>query len=116
MSKPRRLVSFLPPRLAAAAVLLAAGLALAGCSSAIDMIPSQVGGLPASAPARPENAPEFPNVYATPAPRETRPLTDEEQKKLQQELTAIRDRQSGAKPDRKGKAKPAESTPKNRSP
>jgi hypothetical protein len=109
MSKPRPLATFLPPRLAAAAALLAAGLTLAGCSSAIDMIPTQVGGLPANAPARPENAPEYPNVYATPAPRETRPLTDDEQKKLEKELTEIRDRQAGtAKPEEKGKAKPAD--------
>ena len=73
------------------------------------MIPTQVGGLPANAPARPENAPQYPNVYATPAPRETRPLTDDEQKKLEKELTEIRDRQAGtAKPEEKGKAKPDE--------
>lgn len=91
---------------------------LAGCSSAIDMIPNQVGGLLASAPARPEQPPEYPNIYATPAPRESRPLTEEEQKDLEKELSEIRDRQTGARrpQGRSGRTEPAESTPKNRSP
>ena len=127
MSNARRLFSLPGP----AVLLLAAAPLLAACSSAIDMIPSQVGGLPATAPARPEVPPEYPNIYATPAPRETQPLTEAEQKQLENELIQARDRQSGAKPEpapgagpagaaptgaAKKRREAAEDTPKKRSP
>jgi hypothetical protein len=119
MSNARRLFS-LP---VSAVLLLAAAPLLAACSSAIDMIPNQVGGLPATAPARPEQPPEYPNIYATPAPRETQPLNEAEQKQLEKELIQARDRQSGARPEpesstgaAKNRREAAEGTPKKRSP
>lgn len=77
-----------------AALGIAAGL-LAACSSAsmTDMIPSAAGGLPANAPARPAAEPEYPAVNAVPQHREALPLTDEEVKRAQSELTTLRQQQ-----------------------
>jgi hypothetical protein len=113
---------------------LAAGL-LAACSSTsiTDMVPTAAGGLPANAPARPEAAPEYPAVSAMPQRREALPLTDEEIKRAQAELTTLRQQQeqraaeaepksaapaakkdAAAKPAKKPKdAKPAELTAKD---
>jgi hypothetical protein len=77
----------------AALVVLAAPLA--ACSSAVDMIPTSAGGLPANVPERPAVQPEFPPVNALPHRREEAPLTDDEQNRLRSELTTLRDRQSG---------------------
>ena len=109
------------------ALLLAAG-SLAACGAttgAIDLLPTAAGGLPADAPARPAEQPRFLPVNAMPGPRDTPPLTAEEQKKLEDELSAVRDRQAasaaaasadGTKPvpdpapgpDKKSAAKPPE--------
>jgi hypothetical protein len=72
----------------------AAGL-LAACSSAstvTDMIPPAAGGLPANIPARPATE-EYPAVNALPQRREAVPLTDEEIKRAQAELTTLRQQQ-----------------------
>jgi hypothetical protein len=78
------------------APLLALGLAaglLAACSSTqiTDMIPTAAGGLPENAPARPAAAPEYPAVNAMPQRREA--LTDDEVKRTQAEMTALRQQQ-----------------------
>jgi hypothetical protein len=73
----------------------AAGL-LAACSSAstiTDMIPPAAGGLPANIPARPATEPEYPAVNAAPQRREALPLTDDEVKRAQAELTTLRQQQ-----------------------
>jgi hypothetical protein len=102
------------------ALALAAGL-LAACSSAsiTDMIPTAAGGLPANAPARPATE-EYPAVGAMPQRREALPLTDEEVKRAQAELTTLRQQQeertgTAAKPATPAKkdaaaAKPAKKT------
>jgi hypothetical protein len=100
----------------------AAGL-LAACSSAstiTDMVPTAAGGLPTNAPARPATEPEYPAVGAMPQRREALPLTDEEVKRAQAELTAVRQQQeeragtapkSAAPPAKKDAAgKPAKKT------
>jgi hypothetical protein len=76
------------------ALALAAGL-LAACSAAstIDMMPSAAGGLPANVPARPATAPEYPAVNAMPQHRDALPLTDDEVKRAQAELTTLRHQQ-----------------------
>jgi hypothetical protein len=75
-------------------MLLFAALALGGCSSVVDRIPTAAGGLPGDVPARPtEPAPYLP-VNAMPPPRDTPPLSVDEQKKLEQELVGVRDRQA----------------------
>jgi len=80
------------------APMLALGLAaalLAACSSTqiTDMIPTAAGGLPENAPARPAAAPEYPAVNAMPQRREALPLTDDEIKRTQAEMTTLRQQQ-----------------------
>src|SRR5215468_2001520 len=79
-------------------VLAIAGLALglAGCSaqSVLDKLPADMG-LPAGAPARPATPYEYPAVHDMPPARATVPMTEEEQAKLEKELTNVRDRQEG---------------------
>ena len=72
---------------------LAFALALSACSSTFDVLPEKAGGLPASAPERPAERPAFPNVYEQRPIREAKPLNDEEQKKLESELTTLREQQ-----------------------
>jgi hypothetical protein len=72
-------------------LLAAAALALAACSSSLDMIPEKLGGLPSDAPQRPATTLPTPNVYEVRPKREERPLTDAEQKKLESDLTALRE-------------------------
>ena len=92
MSRLRALgKNYLAPMLALG---LAAGL-LAACSSTqiTDMIPSAAGGLPENAPTRPAAAPEYPAVNAMPQRREALPLTDDEIKRTQAEMTTLRQQQ-----------------------
>jgi outer membrane biosynthesis protein TonB len=77
----------------AAAFLLAGALALSACSSTFDVLPEKVGGLPATAPARAAEPMAFPNVYEVRPTREIKPLTDDEQKKLESELATLREEQ-----------------------
>ena len=72
---------------------LAFALAVSACSSTFDVLPEKMGGLPASAPQRPAERPTFPNVYEVRPIREAKPLNDEEQKKLESELTTLREQQ-----------------------
>ena len=72
---------------------LAFALALSACSSTFDILPEKMGGLPASAPQRPAERPAFPNVYEVRPTREAKPLNDEEQKKLESDLTTLREQQ-----------------------
>lgn len=72
---------------------VAALLGLSACSSTFDALPEKLGGLPANAPERPAQQMAFPNVYEVRPTRETKPLTDDEQKKLETELTTLREQQ-----------------------
>jgi len=78
---------------AAALLPLAFALALSACSSTFDILPEKAGGLPAGAPERPAERPAFPNVYEVRPTREAKPLDDAEQKKLESELTTLREQQ-----------------------
>ena len=78
---------------APALLALAFALAVSACSSTFDILPEKAGGLPASAPERPAERPAFPNVYEVRPIREAKPLNDEEQKKLESELTTLREQQ-----------------------
>ena len=77
-------------------ILRVAGLGLlatlGGCSAGpiIDRLPADLG-LPAGAPARPEKPYEYPAVHDI-------PMTEDEQVKLEKELTTMRDRQEGRSP------------------
>ena len=57
------------------------------------MIPPAAGGLPTNAPARPAGDPEYPAVNAMPQRREALPLTDDEVKRTQAEMTTLRQQQ-----------------------
>ena len=85
-----------PASILAALKLAALGLALTGCApgAAIDRLPSEVGGLPADAPARPATVYQYPAVHDMPAPRSTTPLSEEEQVKLEKDLAAVREQQA----------------------
>ena len=72
----------------------AMALALTGCASTVDKLPESFGGLPASAPARPAEQPAFPNVYEVRPTRDAKALSNDEQKKLESELTTLRDGQN----------------------
>jgi hypothetical protein len=66
---------------------------VSGCSTAqIDSIPQAIGGLPEGAPARSAEAPPFPAVHDMPPPRPA-VLDAEQQKKLEADLIAVRNRQ-----------------------
>jgi len=98
-------------------------LALSGCASTFDALPEKMGGLPESAPARPAEAYTFPNVYEA-RPRDTKPLSADEQKKLESDLVTLREQQKNLAnppapppppppppPAPKAAAKPASKTP-----
>jgi len=75
------------------ALVLAALPVVAGCSSVPD-VPTWAGGLPANAPARPDVPAQYPAVHDVPPPRSDRPLTDEQQIKLEKDLAVARERVS----------------------
>lgn len=79
--------------------LMAAGLilGLGGCSAGQligDHLPEVAGGLPAGAPGRPANPYQYPAVHDMPPPRETKPLSVDDQIKLEKDLSETRDRQA----------------------
>jgi hypothetical protein len=64
------------------------------CSTVISEMPSQVGGLPEGTPDRPAAPPTYPAVHDMPPPRATAVLSEEEKKKVEAELAAMRDEQA----------------------
>jgi len=84
-------------RVLAAAVLVGAAVILTGCSTGSrgDNMPAAVGGLPGSTPQRPATPATYPAVHDLPPPRATTILTDAEQKKLEDDLIAARNRAEG---------------------
>jgi hypothetical protein len=92
-------------------LLLAGAGGLGGCASNIgDTIPAGIGGLPAEAPSRPAEQPAYPAVHDIPPPRPVRVLDDDQQEKLEKDLSVARDRQEQRNP---GAKKPAAgATPK----
>jgi hypothetical protein len=81
-----------PARRAGTLLALTLTAALCACSSLGDNLPASIG-LPAGAPERPAVQPEFLPVQDTPPPRDTKPLTEPERKKLEADLKEIRDNQ-----------------------
>src|ERR1043165_9106565 len=96
MSNARRIR--LAPR---AGFALALSCALAACGTHVGDVSPTLGGLPQSAPQRPAETMPFPNVYEPRPKRQATPLNDDEQKKLESELTKLRDEQNqrAAAPD-----------------
>jgi len=68
-------------------------LLLSGCTSTFDVLPEKMGGLPQSAPERPATPYAVPNVYEARPTREAKPLTMDEQKKLESDLVTLREHQ-----------------------
>jgi hypothetical protein len=82
-------------RLVAAALAACATAPLAGCGAMIgDTLPAAVGGLPAEAPARATPA-AYPAVHNMPPSRNTEPLSTDQQKQLEDDLVATRNRYGG---------------------
>jgi hypothetical protein len=72
------------------ALACAGSILLVSCSTVLSEAPTQVGGLPSGTPERPAVAPEYPAVHEMPPPRATAVLTEEEKKKVEAELAAMR--------------------------
>jgi hypothetical protein len=79
---------------AAAALVCAGSVLINGCSTVLSEVPAQMGGLPAGAPPRPEAPPAYPAVHDMPPPRSAAVLTEEERKKVEAELAAMRAEQA----------------------
>jgi hypothetical protein len=72
---------------------------LGGCGAMIgDTLPVAAGGLPADAPARPTAAAVYPAVHNMPPSRNSEPLSSDQQKQLEDDLVAARNRY-GVNPD-----------------
>lgn len=67
---------------------------LVACSTALSEMPKQLGGEPVGTPSRPEAAPAYPPVHDMPPPRSAAVLTEEERKKVEAELAAMRAEQA----------------------
>jgi len=74
--------------------LLAAALASSGCSTSVADLPGV--GLPADAPARPKEAGAYLPVHDLPPDRDEAALKPAEQRKVEAELIAARDRQAAS--------------------
>ncbi|HEY6257373.1 MAG TPA: hypothetical protein VIY51_16440 [Xanthobacteraceae bacterium] len=85
-------------RIAAAALIASASVLLAGCSGSLiaDHLPNAVGGLPEEAPARPAADTAYPAVHNMPPSRGSTPLSYDQQKQLEDELVAARNRYGGS--------------------
>lgn len=81
-------------KLLMATALLAATLAVGGCSTQIADLPAV--GLPADAPARPKEVGSYLPVHDLPPERAETAMKPDEQKRIQSELIAARDRQASS--------------------
>jgi len=81
-----------------AALLLAGAAIITGCAASTigDHMPSAAGGLPEGTPPRPDTPSAYPAVHDMPPARENTVLTSEEQKKIEDELVAARNRAATA--------------------
>ena len=78
----------------AAALLIASGAILGACSATTiaDHMPTAVGGLPEGSPERPAEQHSYPPVHDRPNERSSSTLTAAEQKRLEEDLIAARNR------------------------
>ena len=84
-------------RFVAAALVACATALLCGCSGSLiaDHLPAAVGGLPEGAPERPVTEAAYPAVHNMPPARSTAPLNNDQQKQLEDNLVAARNRYGG---------------------
>jgi len=80
--------------LAAVILALFGACVLTSCAPAGmgDKLSPALGGLPTDAPARPTAPYEYPAVHDMPPPRSDTPMTEDQQLKMEKDLTAIRDK------------------------
>ena len=93
-------------------VAIGFGVVLTGCSAGplVDKLPPEMG-LPKDTPTRPETPYQYPAVHDMPPPRGgIDPLSEDDQVKLENDLKAIRDRQPGRPPEKKGAKEVAKKT------
>jgi hypothetical protein len=110
LGSPRSIAGALPRMLAAALVACAAAL-VSGCSGLIaDHLPVAAGGLSEDAPARPTTDTPYPAVHSMPPARSTTPLSYDQQKQLEDDLIAARNRY-GASTDAPAATTPAATPP-----
>jgi hypothetical protein len=76
--------------------MIGGGIVLASCSTVGDHLPTTAGGLPEGVPARPPPSESYPAVHDRPPPRGQTVLSQEEQKKLEEDLIAARKRAEDA--------------------
>ena len=81
-------------RLLMTGMLLAASLVVGGCSTQIADLPAV--GLPSDAPPRPKEAGSYLPVHDLPPDRAEAAMKPDEQKRIQSELIAARDRQASS--------------------
>jgi hypothetical protein len=67
--------------------------ALGACASTVADMPPEAGGLPAGTPQRPAQPGVYPAVHDMPPPRPNTVLTEEERKKAEADLKALREQQ-----------------------
>jgi hypothetical protein len=84
-------------RIVAAALVACATALLSGCSGSMiaDHMPAAVGGLPEDAPERQATG-AYPAVHNMPPARSTKPLSNDQQKQLEDDLVAARNRYGGS--------------------
>ena len=75
---------------------LALTASLGACVSTVADLPPEVGGLPAGTPQRPAQPGVYPAVHDMPPPRPMVVMTEEERKKAEADLAALRERQEKA--------------------
>ena len=85
--------------------LLAAALAVSGCSTQVADMP--LVGVPSDAPPRPKEAGTYLPVHDLPPSRDEAAMNLAEQKRIQSELIAARDRQASSSTPAASKAAPA---------
>jgi hypothetical protein len=83
-------------------------------SEKLKSMPESLGGLPPDAPRGPAIPYAYPPVHDMPPPRSTEPLSEEQQYRLEKELSAVRDRQEAANPAAQKAAQDAKKAPKKK--
>lgn len=78
----------------ALALICVATMTLASCASNFSSLPSQLGGLPRGTPERPASPAAYPAVHDMPPPRSVAVLTEEQKRKEEAKLAALRAEQA----------------------
>jgi len=106
--------------------IFAVAASLTGCSAGplgdasnsisekLKSMPESLGGLPPDAPKGSAIPYAYPPVHDMPPPRSTEPLSEEQQYRLEKELSAVRDRQEAANPAAQKAAQDAKKAPKKK--